>query len=82
MGLFDRFRKKVRDAVDDADFEKLSVEEESPEAKKMITPTNQDTYEEEWDDVDAVAAQIESKQEEDEWEDDWDEDDDEDSSFN
>ena len=73
MGLFDRFRKKVRDAVDDADFEKLSVEEESPEAKKTITPTNQDTYEGEWDDVDAVAAQIESKQEEDEWEDDWDE---------
>ena len=36
MGLFDKFRKKVKEAVSEADIESLSAEEGSEEATKAL----------------------------------------------
>jgi len=75
MGFFDKFRKKVRDVVDETDLTELSAEENTPEALEVQKSIKPPEIEEEWDDVDAVAEEIESKQiEDDDWEDDWDED--------
>lgn len=72
MGLFDKFRKKVIDAVEQADSEALSVEADSEEATQ---PKNDLPIEEEWEEFDEEPITQLPPSKEDEW-DDWDEDED------
>ena len=36
MGLFDRFKKRVNEVIDETDIEKISADSESEEAKEII----------------------------------------------
>ena len=90
MGLFDKFRKKVRDAASEVDTESLSAEEGSEEAinaisqhKKNIQDSNieeeptQDIIEssdDDWEDFDEEEELQLPTSKDDEWED-WDDED-------
>ena len=74
MGFFDRFRKRVKEVVDETDLDALTAEEGSEEAEQIITePTS--PVEEEWDEVTETEAPIEEpvSSGDDDW-DDWDDD--------
>jgi fused signal recognition particle receptor len=72
MGFFDRFRKRVKEVVDDTDLDALTTEEDSEEAEQPITETIS-PVEEEWDDLPDIEVTTEEPKpiEDDEW-DDWD----------
>ena len=72
MGFFDRFRKRVKEVVDDTDLDALTTEEDSEEAEQPITETIS-PVEEEWDDLPEIEVTTEEPKpiEDDEW-DDWD----------
>ena len=77
MGLFDKFRKRVNEAAEEADIDALSTDEESEEAQEALASQNPiDTQpEEEWDEIvddEPLALPLA----EDEWEE-WDEDEEE-----
>ena len=72
MGFFDRFRKRVKEVVDETDLDALTAEEGSEEAEQIITePTS--PVEEEWDEPTETEAPIEEpvSSGDDDW-DDWD----------
>ena len=72
MGFFDRFKKRVKEVVDDTDLDALTAEEDSEEADQIIAETTL-PVEEEWDDISEIESpsnELEPTQEED-W-DDWD----------
>ena len=70
MGLFDKFRKKVQEAAEEADIEELSIEEDmdNKSIETTIEPLDED-----WDDLEEeIELQLPST--DDDW-DDWDEED-------
>ena len=81
MGLFDRFKKKVKSVIDETDIDALSAPDDSEEARQALAsketvdeivpePESEPHVEEEWDDIDEIS---ESESEvDDEW-DEWDE---------
>ena len=75
MGLFDKFRKKVIEAVDQVDTDALSAEAESEEAKELLENRTEPQNEEEWEEFDEEPVAELPPQKDDEWED-WDEDED------
>ena len=68
MGLFDRFKKRLQEAVDDTDMDALLAPSDSEEAETAIS-TKEEVVEEEWDDIEEI--QEVSSVEEEEW-DEWD----------
>ena len=70
MGFFDRFRKRVKEVVDDTDLDALTAEEGSEEAAQITTETTP-SVEEEGEDVTEVQAPIEqpTSPEDDDWDD-------------
>ena len=68
MGLFDRFKKRLQEVVDDTDIDALSTPSDSKEAKAGKS-TQEEVVEEEWDDIEEI--QEVTPVEEDEWEE-WD----------
>ena len=72
MGFFDRFRKRVKEVVDETDLDALTAEEGSEEAEQIITETTPLTVEEP-NEITAIEAPIEQpiSSREDDW-DDWD----------
>ncbi len=77
MGLFDKFRKRVNEAAEEADIDALSTDEESEEAQEALASQNPiDTQpEEEWDEI-IDDEPLALPPTEDEWEE-WDEDEEE-----
>ena len=80
MGLFDKFRKKVRDATSEIDTEEISAEVGSDDANKALefkkeldNEQKTDSVEEEWEEFDEDEEFQLPESVEDEW-DDWDED--------
>ena len=72
MGFFDRFKKRVKEVVDDTDLDALTAEEGSEEAEEAMSSTTPTTTEEEWDEITEIETPIEEvPPEEDEW-DEWD----------
>ncbi|RJU90575.1 MAG: signal recognition particle-docking protein FtsY [Candidatus Poseidoniales archaeon] len=74
MGLFDRFKKRVKDVVDETDQTNLSVEADSEEGQATLLRESV-KVDDEWEDLDALEAapEVESKSSDDDW-DDWDDD--------
>ena len=78
MGLFDKFRRRVREVASDVDEQALSADANSVEAKELLnTPTEPSKPTEDWDDLEAIEeteelAQTTSSPDEDwdEWDDD------------
>ena len=72
MGFFDRFRKRVKEVVDETDLDALTAEEGSEEAEQTPTETTPPS-EEEWDEVTETEVPIEQPVSlgDDDW-DDWD----------
>jgi len=72
MGFFDRFRKRVKEVVDETDLDALTAEEGSEEAEQIITETIPLTVEES-NEITEIEAPIEQpvSSGEDDW-DDWD----------
>lgn len=80
MGLFDKFRKKVRDATSEIDTEEISAEVGSDDANKALefkkeldNEQKTDSVEEEWEEFDEDEEFQLPESVEDDW-DDWDED--------
>jgi len=80
VGLFDKFRKKVRDATSEIDTEEISAEVGSDDANKALefkkeldNEQKTDSVEEEWEEFDEDEEFQLPESVEDEW-DDWDED--------
>ena len=72
MGFFDRFKKRVKEVVDDTDIDALTAEEGSEEAEEAMASTVSATPVEEWDDITEIENPIDdAPPEEDEW-DEWD----------
>ncbi|MCS5536937.1 MAG: hypothetical protein NZ770_02425, partial [Candidatus Poseidoniaceae archaeon] len=81
MGLFDRFKKKVKSVIDETDIDALSAPDDSEEARQALAsketvdeivpdPESEPHVDDEWDDIDEIS---ESESEvDDEW-DEWDE---------
>ena len=74
MGLFDRFKKRLQEVVDDTDMDALSAPSDSEEATAAAKSTNDEAVEEEWDDIEEIKEA--DSVEEEEWEE-WDDEDDE-----
>ena len=77
MGLFDKFRKKVRDAASEVDEESLSAEDGSEEAIQAMNqhqPIVQNTPEDDWEELDETEELELPATKEDDW-DDWDDED-------
>lgn len=77
MGLFDKFRKKVRDAASEVDEESLSAEDGSEEAIQAMNqhqPITQNNPEEDWEEFDESEELELPTTKEDDW-DDWDDED-------
>jgi len=73
MGLFDRFKKRVNDVVNDTDADALSAEADSAEGRAALEAVPQ--VDDDWDDLDALDEPVlpATNDSEDEW-DDWDDD--------
>ena len=70
MGFFDRFKKRVKEVVDETDLDALTAEAGTQEAEEVTTPPPE--IKEEWDNIVEIQAPIEeSEPADDEW-DDWD----------
>lgn len=77
MGLFDKFRKKVRDAASEVDEESLSAEDGSEEAIQAMNqhqPITQNNPEDDWEEFDESEELELPATKEDDW-DDWDDED-------
>ena len=77
MGLFDKFRKKVRDAASEVDEESLSAEDGSEEAIQAMNqhqPITQNNPEEDWEEFHESEELELPATKEDDW-DDWDDED-------
>ncbi len=80
MGLFDKFRKKVRDAASDIDSESISAEDGTQEAidalakhgENKIESPNESGYDDDWEDIDDDEELNLPSTNDDDW-DDWDE---------
>tara|TARA_B100000242_G_scaffold101002_1_gene69544 strand:- start:535 stop:1920 length:1386 start_codon:yes stop_codon:yes gene_type:complete len=80
MGLFDKFRKKVRDAASDIDSESISAEDGTQEAidalakhgENKIESPIESGYEDDWEDIDDDEELNLPSTNDDDW-DDWDE---------
>ena len=81
MGLFDRFKKRVKEVADEVDSEALTVVEDSQEGLAAIHTFQQ--QEDDWDDdsedqfeesVESVESEPSGASDDDDW-DDWDDDD-------
>ena len=53
MGLFDRFKKRLQEAVDDTDINALSTPSDSKE-EKVEKSTQEEAIEEEWDNIEEI----------------------------
>ena len=78
MGLFDRFRSRVRDAADQIDVEQMLASEDTEEAQQAIKKASVvhsvEESEEDWDEEEVEYAPVEQPEPQDgDW-DDWDED--------
>ena len=73
MGLFDRFKKRVKDVVDETDETTLSVEADSKEGQAALQQPVEAA--EEWEDLDLIdsAPEVAAPVQEDDW-DEWDDD--------
>ena len=73
MGLFDRFKKRVNDVVNDTDADALSAEADSAEGRAALEAVPQ--VDDDWDDLDALDEPVlpATNDSEDEW-DDWEDD--------
>tara|TARA_B100000900_G_scaffold70225_2_gene55563 strand:+ start:5719 stop:7125 length:1407 start_codon:yes stop_codon:yes gene_type:complete len=80
MGLFDRFRKRVNEVVEETDTDSISAEENSAEAAEALNHHHSATeleHEEEWEQLDEIdedepEQSLEKLTEDDDW-DDWEE---------
>ena len=80
MGLFDKFRKKVRDAASDIDSESISAEDGTQEAidalakhgENKIESPIESGYDDDWEDIDDAEELNLPSTNDDDW-DDWDE---------
>ena len=70
MGFFDRFRKRVKEVVDDTDLDALTAEDDSEEVEQPISETAP-SVEEEWDNVSEIEVPTDEPKaiEDDEWDD-------------
>ena len=77
MGLFDRFKKRVKEVAEEVDSDALTATEDSEEGKAALETSVH--YEEEWEDVDTDETEqsLTSFEEEQSGDDDWDDWDDE-----
>lgn len=74
MGLFDKFRRRVREVAIDVDEQALSTDANSVEAKELLhTSTEPSEPSEDWDDLEAIEAAEEVTQATPTPDDDWDE---------
>ncbi|MBA4695395.1 MAG: signal recognition particle-docking protein FtsY [Candidatus Poseidoniales archaeon] len=77
MGLFDKFRKKVRDAASEINSDDISAEEGSDEATAAInqhletTEPEMETIDDDWEEIDETEELVLPENSDDEW-DDWD----------
>ena len=80
MGLFDKFRKKVRDAASEINSDDISAEEGSDEATAAInqhletTEPEMETIDDDWEEIDETEELVLPENSDDEW-DDWDDED-------
>ena len=72
MGFFDRFKKRVKEVVDDTDIDALTTADGSEERVKATHVTPPEEIQEEWDDIEEIESPIEESQPEEEDWDDWD----------
>jgi fused signal recognition particle receptor len=72
MGFFDRFKKRVKEVVDDTDIDALTTADGSEERVKAAHVTPPEEIQEEWDDIEEIESPIEESQPEEEDWDDWD----------
>ena len=72
MGLFDRFRSRVKEVAEETDLDGLTAEAGSDEAEEAIAAAEA-LQEEEWDEVEQIQAPVEptepAEEEWDEWDD-------------
>jgi fused signal recognition particle receptor len=74
MGLFDKFRRRVREVANDVDEQALSTDANSVEAKELLhTPTEPSKPSEDWEDLEAIEAAEEVTEATPAPDDDWDE---------
>ena len=74
MGLFDKFRRRVREVASDVDEQALSADANSVEAKELLnTPKEPSKPTEDWDDLEAIEATEEVAQTTSSPDEDWDE---------
>jgi fused signal recognition particle receptor len=74
MGLFDKFRRRVREVASDVDEQALSTDANSVEAKELLhTPTEPSKPSEDWEDLEAIGAAEEVTEATPAPDDDWDE---------
>jgi fused signal recognition particle receptor len=74
MGLFDKFRRRVREVASDVDEQALSTDANSVEAKELLhTPTEPSKPSEDWEDLEAIEAAEEVTEATPAPDDDWDE---------
>lgn len=77
LGLFDKFRKKVRDAASEINSDDISAEEGSDEATAAInqhletTEPEMETIDDDWEEIDETEELVLPEHSDDEW-DDWD----------
>ena len=73
MGLFDRFKKRVNEVIDETDIEKISTDSDSEEAKEIIENIVEISNDEgEWEDLEEFDEQyleVDSNDSDDDWED-------------
>ena len=76
MGLFDKFRRRVREVASEVDEHALSTEADSKEAKELLQNPQSQEMVEEWDDLEAIEVPEKNTQtppSDNDW-DDWDDD--------
>jgi len=76
MGLFDKFRRRVREVASEVDEHALSTEADSKEAKELLQNPQPQEMAEEWDDLEAIETPEKNTQtppSDNDW-DDWDDD--------
>ena len=73
MGLFDRFKKRVNEVIDETDIEKISTDSDSEEAKEIIENVVEDSQDEDdWEDLedsDDQLLEVDTNDSDDDWED-------------
>ena len=73
MGLFDRFKKRVNEVIDETDIEKISTDSDSEEAKEIIENVVENSQSgDEWEDLedfDEQHLEVEKNDSDDDWED-------------